>query len=184
MSGYQIIKTKWPPYIRYPDKYVRLSDHKKTRWLPNGYRLCDNKEISSDFYSIYGHILVRISNKSSYRGPVIKIWLYLKFSFPNFEYSRHPNTELPSVFELHLMPVPIIRISNRPKTGLCVRFASLDRFIKKRVMNKIFFMPKRSRLAENFRSGFQMVKTKWRPKHSKSGQISPVPTIWNPDSLD
>ena len=39
-------------------------------------------------------------------------------------------------------------------------------------MNKIFFLPKRSRLAENFRSGFQMVKTKWRPfcfYHSKSG---------------
>jgi hypothetical protein len=31
-------------------------------------------------------------------------------------------------------------------------------------MNKIFFMPKRSRLeVKKLRSGFQMVKTKWRP---------------------
>jgi hypothetical protein len=33
-------------------------------------------------------------------------------------------------------------------------------------------MPKQSRLAENFQSGFQMVKTKWQPNHSKTGHKS------------
>jgi hypothetical protein len=70
------------------------------------------------------------------------------------EYSRHPNTELSAVFGLNLMPVSIIRISDHLKSGLCVRFARLDRF----GLNKIFvLLIKRSRLAENFWSGFQMV---------------------------
>jgi hypothetical protein len=47
--------------------------------------------------------------------------------------------------------------------------ASLHRFIKKRVMNKIFFIPKRSRLAEKkVRSGFQMVKTKLQPFENRT----------------
>ncbi len=33
------------------------------------------------------------------------------------EYSRHPNTEPPSVFGFILMPVPIIRISDHLKSG-------------------------------------------------------------------
>jgi hypothetical protein len=44
---------------------------------------------------------------------------------------------------------------------------SLDRFIEKRIIKNILFMPKQSRLAENFRSGFQMVETKWRPSIRK-----------------
>jgi hypothetical protein len=52
---------------------------------------------------------------------------------------------------------------------------SLDRFIKKRVMNKIFFMPKQSRLLrKNIRFGFQMVKTKWQlPFESRTNRSSP-----------
>jgi hypothetical protein len=40
--------------------------------------------------------------------------------------------------------------------------ASLDRFIKKRAIKNILFMPNWSRLeVKKLRSGFQMVKTKW-----------------------
>ncbi len=81
-----------------------------------------------------------------------------------YKYSKHPNTEPRSVFEFNLMPVPTIQISNRPKTGRRVRFASIYRFIKKIAIKNILYMPKRSRLAvKNVRSGFQMVETKWPP---------------------
>jgi hypothetical protein len=87
-----------------------------------------------------------------YTNQTFKIWTSLVFGWslyltrqtgtltlnPKFKYSKHPNTEPRAVFELHLMPVPSIRISDHLKSGLCVRFASLDRFITKRVMNKIF----------------------------------------------
>jgi hypothetical protein len=47
---------------------------------------------------------------------------------------------------------------------MVVMTASLDRFIKKRVIKNILFMTKQSRLdVKKLRSGFQMVKTKWPP---------------------
>ncbi len=55
--------------------------------------------------------------------------------------------------------------------------ASLDRFIKKRVMNKIFFMPKWSSLAgKKVRSGFRMdseieLKLCLKRHHSKTGRF-------------
>ncbi len=60
---------------------------------------------------------------------------------------------------------------------------SLDRFIKKIAIKNILFMPKRSSLAGKM-SGpdFEW----WQPScfyHLKTGQICPVPTIWNPDLL-
>jgi hypothetical protein len=94
-------------------------------------------------------------------------------------YSEPLNTKPWSVFKFDLMPVPDIRISDHSKTGQKCLVASLDRLIKKRVMNKIFFMPKRSRLAvKNVRSGFQIVppfknQTKLNKK-VKTGQKSPV----------
>ena len=88
-------------------------------------------------------------------------------------YSKHPNTEPWSVFGLNLMPVPGIRISNRPKTGRLVRFASLDRFI---VIKNIFFMPKRSRLVRKCPVRISNGRTKWRPfcfYHLKTGLFRP-----------
>jgi hypothetical protein len=99
-------------------------------------------------------------------------------------YSDPPNTEPRSVFGFDLMPVPGIWIPNRSKTGHLCPVASLDWFITKRVIKKIF-MPKRSWLAvKNVRSSFQnrkpdkksgiqMFLTKWPPNlafyHSKTG---------------
>jgi hypothetical protein len=54
---------------------------------------------------------------------------FKKFSL--IKYSRHPNTESLAVFGLYLMPVPIIRISNRPKTGHLCQVTSLGRFVNK-----------------------------------------------------
>ncbi len=71
------------------------------------------------------------------------------------------------------MPVPGIRISNRPKTGRLVRFASLDRFI---VIKNIFFMPKRSRLVRKCPVRISNGRTKWRPfcfYHLKTGLFRP-----------
>jgi hypothetical protein len=68
-------------------------------------------------------------------------------------------------------------IAGPTKNRTIMSVASLVRFIKKRVMNKIFFMPKRSRLQSKMsgfqnqkpdkKSGFRMVKTKWRPNYSR-----------------
>jgi hypothetical protein len=71
------------------------------------------------------------------------------------------------------MPVPIIRISDHLKSGQKCPVTSIDRFIKKRVTNKIFFMPKWSRLAEK-KSGpdFEWLKQDGR-HHSKTGLFSP-----------
>jgi hypothetical protein len=83
-------------------------------------------------------------------------------------YSRPPNTEPRAVFGLYLMPGPTIWYPDRPKTGHLCPVTSIDRFIKKRVIYKIFFMPKRSRLEKkNVRSGFRMAKTRWL--HSNIG---------------
>jgi hypothetical protein len=79
-----------------------------------------------------------------------------------------------------ILPVLDIRILDHLK----VQFASLDRFIYK---TNIKFMPKRSRLVRKM-SGPVF---KWLKQHGrcfvftllKSGQIGPVPAIWNPDSL-
>jgi hypothetical protein len=62
---------------------------------------------------------------------------------------------------------------NRTKKSGFQLVASLDRFIKKILMNKIFFMPKWSRLeVKKLRSGFQMVKTKWRPFDNRTKKVS------------
>ncbi len=46
--------------------------------------------------------------------------------------------------------------------------ASLDHFIKKRVMKKIFLIAKRSRL-EVKKTSVQFLNAKWPPNHSKTG---------------
>ncbi len=54
-------------------------------------------------------------------------------STPDLIYSKHPNTEPPSVFGFNLMPVPIIRISDHLKSGQINPDTSLDRFIVKKI---------------------------------------------------
>jgi hypothetical protein len=54
-------------------------------------------------------------------------------------YSKHPNTKPRAVFELHLMPVPIIRISDHLKSGQKNPDASLDRYgMKKNIFYDLF----------------------------------------------
>ncbi len=87
------------------------------------------------------------------------------------KYSTHPNTGLSGSIEFNLMPVSGILISDHLKTGRRVRIsngASLDRCIKKRVIKKILFMPKRSRLASGYdirisNGGGHFVFTIWKP---------------------
>jgi hypothetical protein len=54
----------------------------------------------------------------------------------------------------------------------------LDRFGMNKILFMTLFFYKTVQASEkNIRSGFQMVKTKWPPNHSKAGPICPVPTI-------
>jgi hypothetical protein len=84
-------------------------------------------------------------------------------------YSDPPNTEPRSVFRFDLMPVPDIRILERSKTGHSCPVASLDRFIKKRAIKYILFMPKRSRLVRKY------------PVRISNGKNKMAATILKPD---
>jgi hypothetical protein len=105
------------------------------------------------------------------------------------QYSDPPNTEPRSVFRFDFMPVLGIWIPDRSKTGHSCPVASLDHFIKKRVIKIFFSSLKWSRLAvKNVRSGFQNRKpdkslvfewflTEWPPKPFKN-RISKVSEKW------
>jgi hypothetical protein len=65
------------------------------------------------------------------------------------------------------------RVWDSDLSGFQMVKTSLDRFINKGHKKNILFMTKRSRLAvQKVRSGFQMVKTKWRPFESRTQKVS------------
>jgi hypothetical protein len=93
-------------------------------------------------WSILGHpVLVKIEHPKSefvrFSDPYCIYNIYsLAAAVGTAEtiYSKHPNTEPPSVFGFNLMPVPIIRISDHLKSGQINPDTSLDRFGMKKYL--------------------------------------------------